>query len=97
MNFISESLWTIVLRQKIDGPQAEQLKFVPCGQIFQDEDNSRRIIGVAEPRPDKRPHISHSRGQGDFPTYTCAERLLGGQKGSDVNLPIGLFAGIHLG
>ena len=36
---------------------------------------------------------------GDLPDYTCAEKLLGGQKGggghpivSDVNLPIGLFA-----
>ena len=29
--------------------------------------------------------------------YTSTEKLLGGQKGSDVNLPIRLFDGIHLG
>ena len=27
----------LILRQEIDGPQAEQLEFVPCGQILQDE------------------------------------------------------------
>ena len=26
------------MRQEIDGPQAEQLEFVPCGQILQDKD-----------------------------------------------------------
>ena len=47
---------------------------------------------------DKRPHIPHSRSQGDLSDYTCRERLLGGQKGEgvppvvgDANLPIGLF------
>jgi hypothetical protein len=44
-----------------------------------------------------RPQISHSGSQGDLPDYTSAERLLGGQKWSDVSLLIGLFAGIHLG
>ena len=29
---------TLELRQEIDGPQAEQLKFVPCGQLLHDED-----------------------------------------------------------
>ena len=58
-----------------------------CGQILQDEDNSRRIIGEAEPCPEKRwrPHISCSRG-GDLSHRTWAEKLPGGQKGSDVNL-----------
>ena len=28
----------LVLRQEIDGPRAEQLEFVPCGQILQDEE-----------------------------------------------------------
>ena len=27
--------------KEIDGSQAEQLKFVPCGQIFQDKDYGR--------------------------------------------------------
>ena len=26
------------MKQEIDGPQAEQLEFVPCGQILQDEE-----------------------------------------------------------
>ena len=26
------------MRQEIDGPQAEQLEFVTCGQILQDEE-----------------------------------------------------------
>ena len=30
---------TALLRQEIDGPQAEQLEFVPCGQILQDEED----------------------------------------------------------
>ena len=30
------------LRQEIDGPQAEQLEFVSCAEILQNEDNSRR-------------------------------------------------------
>ena len=83
---LSSTLLT-TLRQEIDGPQAKQLQFVPCGQILQDEDNSRRIIGEAEPCPDKRwrPHISCSRG-GDLSHCTWAEKLPGGQKGSDVNL-----------
>ena len=44
----------MLMRQEIDGPQAEQLEFVPCGQILQGRDNSRRLIGEAEPRLDKR-------------------------------------------
>ena len=63
-----------------------------------------RRLGPAQIR-DKRPHMPHSRNQGDLPDYTCAERLLGGQKGGggrhpivgDVNLPTGLFTRIHLG
>ena len=88
----------IYLRQEIDGPLAEQLEFVPCGQILQDEEKE-------ELSPSQiRDHISHSQGQGDLPDYTCIERLLEGQKGrgchtiaGDVNLPIDVFARIHLG
>ena len=42
---------------------------------------------------DKRPHILILEVKETFPT----RKLLGGQKGSNANLPIGLFAGIHLG
>ena len=75
-------LFPLELRQETDGPQDEQLEFVPCGQIVQDEHNSR-IIGEAEPCPEKRqrPHIPHSRGQGDLPDCGFAEGLLRGQKG----------------
>ena len=31
----------LLLRQEIDGPQAEQLEFVPCGQILQDEEKEK--------------------------------------------------------
>ena len=47
----------MIMRQELDGPQAEQLEFVPCGQILQDEDSSRRIIGEVRPCSDKRDHI----------------------------------------
>ena len=94
--------WAIIVRQEIDGPQSEQLEFVPCGQILQNGRREEKLSPVQI--RDKRPHILHSRSQGDLPDYTHAEGLLGGQKGrgrhlivSDVNLPIGLFAGIHLG
>ena len=29
------------MKQEIDGPQAEQLESVPCGQILQDKDDGR--------------------------------------------------------
>ena len=70
----------------------------PYGQILQDEEEE----GLSPAQG--WAHISHSQGQGDLPDYTCTERLLEGQKGrgrhpivGDVKLPIGLFAGIHLG
>ena len=79
--------------------QAEELQCVTYEQILQDEDNSRRLKGEAEPYLDKRqrPLTSHPWGQGDLPDYTCAERLLEGQKWSDVTLLLGLFARILLG
>lgn len=72
--------------------RGEQPEFAPCGQSPQ----ARAELGPAQVR-DKRPHLPHSGSQGDLPDYTSAERLLGGQKWSDVSLLIGLFAGIHLG
>ena len=38
------------LRQEIDGPQAEQIEFVPCVQKL----HNSRIIEEAGPCPDKR-------------------------------------------
>ena len=76
---------------------------------FSPVDRYSKIAGAREElspaqMKDKRPHIPHSGDQGDLPDYTCAQRLLEGQKGrgrhpivGDVNLPIGLFARIHLG
>ena len=78
------------MTQEIDRSWAELQVFVPCGQILQDR-------GGAEPCPNKRPHISHSQSQGGLPNSARAGKLFGGEKGSDVNLPIGLFARIHLG
>ena len=69
-----ERLWCLMtVRQEIDVPQPEQLEFVPCGQLLQDEEE--------EPCPDKRPHFSHSQGHGNLPNYSCAERVLGDQMG----------------
>ena len=39
-----------MLKQEIDGPQSEQLEFLPCGQILQNSWNKRG----AEPYPGKR-------------------------------------------
>ena len=84
------------------GPSLNSWSFSPV-------DRYSKIAGVREELcpaqiRDKRPHIPHSRSQGDLPDYTCAERLLEGQKGrghhlivSDVNLPIALLVRIHLG
>ena len=38
----------LVLRQEIDGPQAEQLKFLPCGQKLHNSRSERG--GWAPPR-----------------------------------------------
>ena len=70
-------------RQEIDGPQAEQLDSVPCGQIFQNTKSERRAE-LCQDKRFKKSHIPHSQGQGDLPNYTCAERLLRGQKGGSV-------------
>ena len=85
-------------RQEIDGPQAEQLDFVPCGQIFQNTKSERRAE-LCQDKRFKKSHIPHSQGQGDLPNYTCAERLLRGQRRVMLRdaLPIGLFSRIHLG
>ena len=40
---------------------------------------AREELSPAQIR-DKRPHIPQSQSRGDLPNYTCAERLLGGQK-----------------
>ena len=66
-------------------PQHKQSEFVLCGPILQDE-NSRTIEREeAKPCPDKwkeTTYYSFSKS-GDFADYTCTERLLGDQKGSD--------------
>ena len=63
----SSSFEQLGVRQEINGPQAEQLKFIPCGQILQ---NSRREekLSPAQKR-DKGPHSLHSRSQGDLPDF----------------------------
>ena len=82
------------------GPTANSWS-CPLGQILQDEEEEE--LSLAQIR-DKRPHILHFQRQRDLPHYTCAERLLEGQKGrrhhpivGDVNPSIGVFARIHLG
>ena len=74
------------LGQETDGPHAAQLEFVLSGQILQEEDNSRREEKLSSAQiKDKQTTFSQSQGQGDLPTYTCAEMILGGQKGRGHN------------
>ena len=58
------SKWVRV-RQEIDGPQAEHLEFVPCGQILQDEDNSRREekLSPAQVRDKETTYSSFSKSR----------------------------------
>ena len=95
----------VILRQEVDGAQAEHLESVSCGQILQDKimTGSRRIW-VLLWYERKRAHISHSWGQGDLPPYTCAEKFLRGQRREGApghntfcQLPRDPHAGIHLG
>ena len=76
----------MALRQEIDGPQAKQLEFIPCGQKLH---NSRRL-SPAQIR-DERPRISHSQSQGGLPDHKLEvkRRMMS-------RLPIGLFARIYL-
>ena len=64
----------VIVRQEIDGLQAEQLEFVPCGQILQDEDNGRRRIGEAGPCPDKRETTYFSFSRSMRPSQLCMHR-----------------------
>ena len=74
------SVLLVKLRQKVGGPQAGQPQFV---NRYSKIAGAREELSPAQIR-DKRPHIPPSRSQGDLPNYTCAERLLGGQKGGGV-------------
>ena len=88
------------LRQEIEGSQGEQLESVPCGQISQDEEDSRsrEELSPVQIREKETTYFSFSRSR-DFPDYADIERLLGGQRGviHDAKLPTGLFGRIHLG
>ena len=48
----------VLLRQEVDGPQAEQLKFLPCGQILQKYQEGEECS--PDQIRDKRLHIPHS-------------------------------------
>ena len=52
MAFVIEPqcVWKSVVGQEIGGPQVEQLEFVPCEQIIQNNKSERGV----EPCPDKR-------------------------------------------
>ena len=53
------------MRQEIDGPQAEQLESVPCGQILQDKDKSRgrEELSPAQLRDKETTYFSFSRSR----------------------------------
>ena len=52
------SIWN-----RIDGHQAEQLEFVSCGQMLEDEDNNRREekLSPAQVRDKEYTHFSFSK------------------------------------
>ena len=77
------------------GPSRVSNGFVPCGQKLQNI-NSRTIErgGWARPRKEIRDNILLIL---QVKETFLTRNLLGGQKGSDAKLPIGLFTGIHLG
>jgi len=92
------------LRQEMDGPQAEQLEPVPCGQILWDKDNSRRekTLSPAQIRDNKTRYSSLLRAKrpSRLHRHRKAPQKSEGREHhptvSDVNLPIILFAGILL-
>ena len=71
----------LLLRQEINGPQAEQLESVPSGQILQDKDDGR---SKEELHPawvkDKETTYFSFLGQGDLWNYTRAESFLRGRR-----------------
>ena len=84
------------LRQETDGSQIEQVESVPCGQILQDKDNSRKEekLSPVQIRGKKTTCSSFLRSRRPS-NYMCTGRLLRGQIGrghhhivSDVNLPV---------
>ena len=87
------------MRQEIDGSQAEQLEFVPCGGT-----GAREKLSPAQIR-DKRDHtFLILKVKGTFPTTLAQKGSLEVKREGgchpivgDVNLPIGLFSRIHLG
>ena len=90
---------------EIDGPQAEQLEFVPCGQIHQDKDNGRREekLSPAQIREKETTYSSFSKSRSPSRLHMRREAPWR-SKGrgiqttvGDGNLPIGLFARVHLG
>ena len=89
------------VRQEIDAPQAEQLEFVPCGQVLQDEDNSRKEekLSPAQIRDKETTYFSFSRSRRTSRLHMHRKAKGSGRHSTvgRVSLPIGLFARIHLG
>ena len=89
-----------LLRQEIDGPQADEVELVSCGQTLQDEDNSRR---------EKLGHAQRETSYSSFRRSRTPSQLRMHRKAlqrsklgyhpliDDVNIPIGLFTRIHFG
>ena len=91
------------LRQEIDGSQGEQLESAPCRQILQDEENSRirEELSPAQIREEttdssfsrsRRPSQLHKQRNAHWGSKMqgCHSAV------GDVNIPIGLFARLHL-
>ena len=73
---------TLLLRQEIDGLQAEQLEFVPCGQILQDRDNSRarEELSPAQIKDKETIYFSFSRSRRPSQLHMCRKAPWGSKR-----------------
>lgn len=83
----------IILEAEIDGVQAEQLEFVPCGQIRK---MKKERVWVLPRIRDNMFSFLRSRRPSQLHMCRKAPWRLKQEGGSDINLFIGLFTRIHL-
>ena len=67
------------LRQQVDGPQAEQLELVPCGQILQEEEEEE--LSPAQVNRDRDHIFLILEVKETFPTTRVQKGSLEGKKG----------------
>ena len=91
-------MWYILHQNKAVDRWTEQLEFVSCGQMLQDEDNSRREenLSPAQIRVKETIYFSFLRSRRPSQLHMCRKRRGLHSIGGDVNLPIGLFTRNYL-